>query len=781
VTALWTKLRRDLWHARGQAVAIAVVLACAVATSAGSVATARALTRSRDLYYARTSMPHVFARAVRAPATVTARLSALPGVAELETRAVGDGRVTYPGGSARVRVASTTPDGGRLGRLHLRQGRLPGAGEAAVSEGFAVATGIGPGQRISLTVNGRLQSVSVSGVVLSPEFVYAIPPGGLFPDDRAFGLVWMPRAAVEAAFDLEGAFDEVVLRLVPGAREEVVVDALDAILRPFGGVGAHGRDLLVSHRFLSNEILQLEGMATLLPAIFLGVAAFLVSVALTRMVAAQRMQIGTLKALGYGDVAIGLHYLAFAAALALLGSAAGVLLGHAFGAYMSRMYTDFFRFPLLDYRADPGAMATATGLALAASLAGAAGAVRRAIRLPPAEAMRPPAPGRFQPTVLERLGAGALLSLPARMSLRGLARRPIRALLGTLGVASAVAVLVAGAFFGDAMDFMLDLAFRRALRADATVAFTHPVDRRAVQELARIPGVLAIEPTRDLAAVLRRGSRSERVALTGLEPGSSLARIVGEDERPVEIPAAGMVVSARLAERLGARAGDRVRVELLDGRRATGELAVAATVDDVLGLTATASLDTLRRLAREGDVVSGAHLAVDPEARPSVARALDRRPAVAGVSWRADTVESFRRTLATSLLAFAGMLVGFAVAIAGGVVYSSVRTSFAERSRELATLRVIGFTRGEAWRVLVGEVATQLLAALPVGALMGMGLALLSASAFESDLFRIPVVVERSTWIFAAGVTTAAALGTSIVARRWIRRIDLADALRSGD
>lgn len=781
MTVLLTKLRRDLWLARGQGMAIGVVVACAVATSAGSVATARALARSRDLYYARAAMPDVFADATRAPAPLAGRIAAIPGVADLETRATGDARLAWPGGRARVRLLSLEHGGGRLGQLYVRSGRLPGSGEAVISEGFAAATGLRPGDQVSLTVNGRLQAVTISGVVLSPEYVYAIPPGSLLPDDRAFGLVWMPREAVEDALDLQGAFDEVVLRLAPGARAEDVIDAVDAILRPFGGLGAFGRDHLISNRFLSDEIRQLDNMATVLPTIFLGVTAFLVSVALGRLVAAQRMQVGTLKALGYGNGAVGLHYAAYAAAIALGGAAAGVALGHALGAYMSRMYTDFYRFPVLDYRADPGAMLRASALALLASLGGAAGAVRRAVRLTPAEAMRPAAPGRFRPTLLERVGAGALLTLPTRMSIRGLARRPVRAALGILGIASAVAVLVTGAYFGDAMDFMIRLAFERALTADATLAFTHPVARDAIHELERLPGVLDVEPIRELPAILWRGARSERVALSGVEPGASLSSLVGEDGRTVPVPPSGLVVSSRLAALLDARPGDRVRVDLLDGRRATGELAIVATVDDVLGLSATASLETLRRLAREGDTITGAHLAIDPLARSTVTQALDARPAVAGISWRADTVRSFRRTVARSLLAFAGMLVGFALAIAGGVVYSAVRASFAERSRELATLRVIGFTRGEAWRVLVGEVALQLVLALPLGALLGLALSVLTSRAFESDLFRIPVVIERSTWIFALGVTAGATLLTSLVGSRWIRRIDLADALRSGE
>jgi putative ABC transport system permease protein len=764
--------------------AIAVVMACATATFVGSTATWRALERSRDLYYAHQSFADVFAEARRVPEPVAHRIAELPGVADVETRVLGDARAEVADGSARLRLVSLEPSGSRLNRVHLRQGRLPSPsarGEGVVSENFAVANRILPGHRMVLTVNGRREPLLVTGVVLSPEYVYAIPPGGMLPDDRHFGIAWMPRRALEAALEMEGAFDAVALRLAPGASEEAVVAGLDRILAPYGGLGAHGRDRQLSHRFVNDEIRQQRAMARVIPAIFLGVAAFLVSVSLTRLVAAQRGQVGTLKALGYANRTIALHYAGFALVVAAVGAVLGAGLGHLFGAWMSRMYRDFYRFPLLDYRADVGTMAAALALALATAAAGAVGAVRIATRLAPAEAMRPPAPATFRRTVAERIGMSALLSLPARMAMRNLERRPVRAFLGTVGIGSAVAVLVTGAFFIDAIDYMVTMAFERSLRADATVAFTDPVSRDAARELAGLPGVLAVEPFRAAPAVLRHGHRSERLALTGYPPAPDLSRIVDQDGRVLPIPAEGLVVSRRLAELLGAAPGDRLRVELLDGHRRAADVAVAGTVDDLLGLAAGGSLAAVSRLAGDGDVVSGAHLAVDPGMRPEVERRLGERPKVATVTWRTDAVDGFRRTLAELVLAYAGVLVGFAVAIAAGVVYNAVRIAFGERERELATLRVIGFRRVEAWRVLLGEVSVQVLVALPLGALLGLGLAWLSASAFESDLFRLPIVVERSTWAFAFAVTGAAAVATSLLALRWIARQDLAVALKSGE
>ncbi|MFO0584092.1 MAG: FtsX-like permease family protein [Anaeromyxobacter sp.] len=781
MTALATKLRRDLWHARGQALAAAVVVACAVAVSVGSTATGRALLASRDAFYAESALADVFAEAVRVPEPVAARVAALPGVAEVETRIVADGRVDHAGGTARARLVSLGPDGGRLNRLHVRRGRLPGPGEAAVSEGFAVAAGVEPGDRLTVTVNGRREPVVVSGVALSAEHVYAMAPGSLFPDDRGYGVLWLPRPALAAALDLEGAFDALSVRLSPGASREDAVDAIDRVLGEFGTLGAEPRERLVSHRFVTDELRQLDAMATVLPAIFLGVAAFLVSVTLTRLVAMQRMQVGTLKALGYRNRDLALHYAAFAAVIAAAGVAAGVGMGHLLGRTMARIYAEFYRFPRLDHATDLASVLRAAALALGAALAGAAGAVRQAVRLPPAEAMRPPAPGRFRRTLLERAGLAPGRSPVVRMALRNLGRRPARALLGTLGLASATAILVTGAFFDDAIAWMARIALEDALRGDVVVTFVHAESPEAVRELARLPGVTAAEPARSAPAIVRHGSRHRTLALTGMPPGGELSRVLGVDGRVAPVPQDGVLLSARLAALLEVRPGEALEVELLDGSRRRGALRVAGTVDDALGLSATCSPGTLARLAGDPGRVSGAVLSVDRGARPAVARALEARPGVAAASWRTDALASFQRTLGETVLAYALILVGFAASIAAGVVYSAVRTSFAERERELATLRVIGFRRGESWRVLLGEVGAQVLAALPLGALLGLGLAALSASAFSNDLFRIPVVVERTTWLFACGTTFGAALLTSLVARRWVARLDLVRALSPGE
>jgi putative ABC transport system permease protein len=783
VRALDRKLVRDLRRVAVQAIAIAALLGCGVAVFVASVATWRALARSQARYYEAYRFAAVFAEARRAPEQVAGAIAALPGVAEVETRVVASAAVELPGGAfATARALSVGPEGARLNRTHLRAGRglaRGAADEALVSEGFALANGLEPGAGLDVTVNGRRQRLRVVGVAISPETVYAIRPGEIFPDDRHYGILWAPREALAAAMDAEGAFNEVSLTLAPGASEREVIAGIDRLLRPWGGLGAYGRERHVSHRFLSDEIHQLETMAAVLPPIFLGVAAFLVSVVLSRLVRIQRQQIGTLRAIGYSAGEVGAHYAKLVAIVALAGCALGVGGGTLMAAGLARTYADFFRLPALALEREPGAVALSAAIALAAALAGALGAVRAAVRLAPAEAMRPAPPPTYRPTFVERLGVVRLLPPSGRMVLRDLGRRPTRALLAALGLAFAVGILVVAWFAEDAVDLIFDRTLVRAQRQDATVTFTHALSEDALVELRALDGVLRVEGFLSVPAVLRAGHRSYATALTGVERGADLTRIVGADGTAVPLPAAGLVLSSKLAETLGVGRGGAVTAEVLDGRRPVRTLRVVAVVDDFLGVQATSERGWLAATLGDAPLVSGAHLAVDAPALRRVEETLARAPAVAGVTARAATLAAYRRLVASFLLTYVGAVAALAFLIAVGVVYNSARVTWAERERELATLRVLGFTRGEIWRIVAGETATHLAAAIPAGWAIGLAAVVLTASRASTDLYRIPATVARPTYALAAVAVAGAVLAVLLVAVRWVRRQDLVEVLKS--
>jgi putative ABC transport system permease protein len=786
MTALDRKLLRDLWQIRGQAAAISLVIACGVATFVMSLSTLSSLRLTLEAYYERYRFAQVFAHLKRAPDPVAARIAEIPGVARVETRVVEPVTLDVPGfpepASGRLVSVPDRPAPG-LNDRHIRQGRYieaGHAGEVLASEGFARAHGLTPGDSIRAVLNGRLQRLRIVGVALSPEFVYLIREGDILPDDRRYGVFWMGETELAAAFDMEGAFNDVSLTLEPGASEPEVIRRLDRLLGPYGGLGAYGRDDQPSHKFISNELNELRGMALIVPTIFLAVAAFLLHVVVSRLVGTQREQIAALKAFGYTRVEVGRHYLKLVLLIALAGVAMGTAVGARLGRSVTELYTRFFHFPVFEFRLDAGVVALAALVSLGASALGTLASVVRATSLPPAEAMQPEPPARYRPTLLERLGLQRLLAPPVRMILRHLEREPVRTLLSTLGIALAVAVLILGNFMVDAVDYAMDSQFSVAQRQDVSVSFAEPTNARALSDLAHLPGVRRAEPYRALPVRLRSGHRSRRLGLMALPPDGTLYRVVDVDRREIPLPPDGVVLSEKLARVLGVKVEEDVTVEILEGRRPVREVPVTGLVADFAGVSAYMDIDAARRLMEEGDVISGAFLAADPRRMDDLYAELKVSPRVAGVAIKGATLESFRRTVAENLLRMRFFNVLFAGVIAVGVVYNAARIALSERGRELATLRVIGFARAEISLILLGELAVLTLAAIPVGLLLGYGLAaLVIRLAYDTELFRIPLVVGRSTYGFAASVTLLAALGSGLVVRRLLDRLDLVAVLKS--
>ena len=780
------KLWREFWLMRGQALAIILVIAAGVATYVMSRCTLESLKRAEAAYYTRYRFADVFGHAKRAPQTLASRIAEIPGVAAVQTRVVADVKLDVPGLAepATARLVSV-PDRGppEINQLHLRNGRYIEAdrpGEVLVSEGFAGAHHLVPGDKLRAVINGRFLELTIIGVALSPEYIYQIREGDLLPDDRRFTVLWMGRTELEAAFDMKGAFNDVACTLMPGAVEADVLERLDQLLAPYGGRGAVGRADQSSHKFLANELQELRGMALVAPTIFLAISAFLLNMVIARLVGLQREQIAALKAFGYSGHEIGWHYVKLVLLFVGCGSLLGTLVGWHFGVRVTHFYARFFHFAVFGFYLDPRIVAAASATSAAAAVAGTIAAVRRAASLPPAGGMRPEPPARFGPTVLERAGLERLLSEPAKIMLRNLERRPLRSALTCLGISLSVAVLIVGSFMVDAVDYALQVQYNLAIREDLNVIFVEPSSARALHAIERLPGVRYCEPFRGIATRLRHDNHVRRIEVLGLEPDAELHRLADIHRRLIPLPREGLVLSKKLGEVLGVGLGDRVRMEVLEGKRPTAELPVVGLVEDFAGGAAYMQLGAVNRLMREGDVVSGAFIAADSAQVNRLYRELKIAPRVASVLIKGAAIRSFNETIAENILRMRTFIVLFAGVIAVGVVFNSARISLAERSRELATLRVLGFTAGEVAFILLGELALLTATAIPIGLVGGYWLAAFVIDfSYNTELFRMPLVVDRSTYGFAAVVTAAAALGSALVVRRLIDRLELISVLKS--
>jgi len=783
--ALERKLLRDVLHLRGQLIAVALVVMCGVAMWVTMRGAYRSLVLSRRTYYSTGRFADVFAHLVRAPLATATAMERIPGVNAVQPGIVFDVTLDVPGLAepATGHLVSIPEDGHpQLNDVHLRQGRWIDAGnpgEVIVSESFASANHLRPGDSIGAVLNGRWRRLSVVGIGLSPEYVYEIRAGSVFPDKQRFGVLWIGRKAIQDAFSMFGAFNDVSLAIAPHASTLDVIARVDRMLAQYGGTGAYDREQQLSHRFLADEIRGDRVGGLIIPGIFLAVAAFLIHIVLARLVQTQRDQIAVLKAFGYGNLDIGLHYLGMALAAVALGGILGAVVGTRLAIALATLYKDFFHFPVFSLDLSPTLYATGVLISALAAALGALVAVGAAVRLPPAEAMRPEAPPRFHAGMIERSRVFAAASPAARIVLRNVLRRKVKASLSILGVAMAFAILVVGRSMFDSVDALLRTEFDRAERADVTVPFLLARPGSAIADLRHLQGVLRAEPFRTVSVLIANGNRERRTGLTGLPEEGSLRRIVDRHGRVVPVPPEGLVLSRKLAEVLDVRDGDCVRVSVQEGIRPVVDLRVTRTVDDLLGLGAYADIAVVRRLLQEGDVVSGAYLAVDPLARQRLYRALKNAPAVAGVAVRDAAIQSFKETIAQSLEITNVSGIVFACIIAAGVIYNGARIALSERGRELATLRVLGFSRAEVGWILVAEQVILTALAVPLGMALGYGLCALLMRAYDSEVYRLPFVISRQTWGFAFVVVAAAALASSLLVLRRIRRLDLIEVLKT--
>ena len=785
ICSLDRKLLRDLWSMKGQALAIALVVSGGVAVHLVAEGMLTSLAETRRAYYERYRFADVWAPVVRAPNDLISEIRQLPGVIAAETRVRSQTLIDIPGMDepASGEILSL-PDNREpsVNNVYLVRGRAPrpeGLDEAVVIEGFAQSHGLEIGDTVATTVYGGRKRLTVVGIGLSPEHVYSIAPGQLVPDSRLFGVFWMSRTALAQSVNQDGAFNEAIVRLAPGASEQGVIESLDRLLDPYGAPGAYGRDEQISDAFVSSEIDQLDIIGDILPPVFLLVAAFLVNVVISRLIATERSEIGLMKAFGYSDSAIALHYLKLVGVIAFVGLILGMGAGTWMGRALALLYIEYYRFPFLLFEVNPRVYVLVVAIALIAIGGGAVFAVRRAVSLDPATAMMPPPPPDYSKAVGTTITNWRLLDQQSRMILRQIVRWPGRAAFTVVGVAASVALLIGTLFFLDAMEAMMTDYFEVANPLDVQVVFIEPRSRSAYFDLIHSPGVLAAEPFRTVSAKLRYGHREERAGLTGLVLGARLSRMVDTNKQPVVPPPGGLVLSRDLADKLEIDSGGMLEIEVTEGRRPTIQIPVSAITTTYIGSGVHLQIDDLNRLMREGPVISGANLIVDSSETTALYQELKNAPVVAGVSLQGVAYRNFVEVMDQNIGVSIWMYTSFAALIAIGVVYNSVRISFAERARELASLRVLGFTRSEVSYILLGEIAFLTLLALPLGAALGSGLALYLAKAISSDLFRIPFIIDPSTFGYAGVVVIVITAVSGLLVRRELDRMDLISVLKT--
>lgn len=783
--AINQKLLRELWQLRMQVISIALVVATGIMSVMTMRGTYESLTWSQSTYYLQTRFADVWAPLVRAPDLVADKIALVPGVETVDTRITFLATLDLEGLEmpAQGRFVSL-PEFGRpvLNDLLITKGRYIVSGapnETIINEKFAQARGLEPGDSVRAVMNGRARDLNIVGIANSPEHSYAVPPGALFPEDERYGVFWMSEEILGPVYDMDGAFNELVAHLSPDANSLAVLDGIDNILKPYGGLGAYLREDQLSHQIIENELTEIRINGTIIPAIFLGVAVFLLYLVLGRLITTQRNEIAVLKAFGYQDWEVGRHYLMYAMLAVTVGSVVGGIGGIQLGSGLVNLYRQYLDIPNLFYRVTPSLLILAVSISVAGACAGALSAVRKAVNLPPAEAMRPASPARFKPGPFEKMGIGKILSASGRMILRNVERKPVQGFFSALGVALSMAILVLGMFMFDSIVYMMDLQFRTIQREDITLTFKEIMPDTVQYELANMDGVTEVETYRMTAARLNSMQHEEEIAVQGLDLNSKMRRIINADGQEIPVSDSGIIISALLAKRLKVNSGDVLNVEWLEGKRRESRVPISGIVEDFIGVSAFMSKRSLKESSGDSWVVSGAFLKVEESRRNDLYAQLKQVPGIAGVSSPELMLKTFNEELAKTIHITTSFLLGFAYIIAVGVIYNGARISLSERGRELASLRVMGFHRNEVATLLLGEQALVTLLGIPLGCWIGYGLSKLIADAIETDAYRIPFIADPKTYVLAGVIIMLAASASGLAVRRRLDKFDLVEVLKS--
>ncbi len=790
MNTLGRKLVRDLYRSKWLLLTIGSIIAIGVMCFVSMQSAYHNLNRAKEKYYRQCRMADFWIDLKKAPVSELALLAEVPGVTEIHPRIQFYARADLPDVAKPINaLVISLPDrrANVINDIVLRHGhyftqRRPN--EVIVNDAFAREHDLLPGDWIRLLLNNRREEFLVVGTGISSEFTYLLGPGEIVPDPRGFGVFYIKHTYAEEVFDFEGAANQVVGMLAPEARREnsETLRRAELLLEPFGVFMVTPLSQQPSNLFLSSEIGGLGAFATVVPSIFLAVAALVLNVLINRLARQQRTVVGTLKALGYGDWTIFGHFLTFGLTVGVAGGLAGSFLGYLSATGMTMVYRAFFEFPDLRSNFYWYTHAVGISISLLCAILGSLRGARSMLCLQAAEAMRPEPPRSGHAIVLERWLGGLWKGLSSvwRMALRSLFRARVRTAAGVFAAAMGAGLLVSGFMMYESSFYLLDFQFQRVTRSDVDLTFESERGRDAIGEVRGLPGVDHAEPVLNVGCTFVHGPYRRKGAVMGLLQDARLTIPRDTQARPISLPESGLVISRRLASILHVGPGEVVTMIPVKGERRPVDVAIVEVADSYMGLAAYAELGHLSRLVGEEFVVTGAQLAISgrPDDLSRMFRRLKETPGVRSVVVRRDTVENLYQTLVINQLVFIGMLIVFAGAVFFGSIVNASMVSLAERQREVATFLALGYDQWRVGGIFLRESMLTNLAGTLLGFPVGYLLMVATAVGYESDLLRLPIVSSPWIWLSTLALSILFALLAHCAVQWRIHKLDYVEALK---
>jgi putative ABC transport system permease protein len=782
---------RELKNIKGQFISIVTIIAIGITFYTGFNTTLFNLKTASEQYFRDYRLAHLWVYFSKTPENVVERIMKIPGISKVTGRVVEDVKLSPAEQNVMVRLI-TLPDSpaAPVNDVLLKSGRYftdDHSRQCLVEEAFFKTNGLKLGGELRPVINGNEVKLKIIGTVKSPEYIYQLRDGTeLFPNARKFGIIYLKESYGRPLFGFEGSINEAVVLLSATANSQAIQERLKKLLTNQGLQEITPRKEQLSYNTFSGEIEQLSSLGSVFPMMFLLVAALITYITMSRLVENQRVQIGTFKAIGYNNLQILAYYLAFAVLMGLAGSLSGFVLGQYFSKFMLNIYNNLYQLPLAAIKPQYGLIVSASLLALGFGLLAGFNAAKHELRLAPAESMRPKAPKAGTKTLIERIVClWRRLNFSWKIIVRNLFRYKKRVAFTAVGIILATALLLTACGMNDSLDYLIDKQFSDIQQYDLKVNLNQLSNRDALKYFDSLPHVVKTEPMVEMGMELRNGWRVKKMGLTVLPQESELYRIVDVKGTPVPLPARGILLPERLGRLLNLRVGDEAHFEVLwSGLRSDHkpkEIIIKGQVAQYVGQSAYGSMGQVNRFFDEGRIANVVLIKLDDRRHETaVVGKLTKLTTVSSIQSKAESVHNLERTL-DSMNSMVVIFILAAGALAFAVIYNITNINIHERRRELATLKVLGFTEPEMKRLIFNEnlivTFAGVLAGLPVG---GLFLDALMQSA-ASENMTLPAVLYNRSYFWTYCLMFGFTIFANLVLTRRIRSINMVEALKSSE
>ncbi|WP_297427243.1 FtsX-like permease family protein [Clostridium sp.] len=782
---LFRNLLRDIKKSKGQFISILIIVILGVAFYTALNSVFRNLSNSSEQYYEEYRLADIWVDLYKAPASVKDKIEKLPYVKMTSERIVNDASINISEENATLRFI-TLPDIKKdiVNDIVIKSGRYfseDDSNQCLLDEDFFKANNLSLGDYIYPVINGNKVKLKVIGCVKSPEFVYTLKDSSeIMSDNKKFGIVYIKQSFGEAIFDYKGLVNNISIKLSSGSNVENAKDDIKKVLRNYGVKSVIDRDEQTSSKMISEKIKQLKSMGGSFPVIFFMVASIIIYIMMGRMVENQRVQIGVLKALGFTNLQVLTYYMSYSAIIAVIGSLIGSILGTYMGLGLTKLYNQYFNLPLGDVKIYGEFVIPAFILTLLFCLFAGYNSCKIIFKITPSEAMREKSPQGGKKTLIEKIEfIWRSISYLGKIIIRNLFRYKRRALLTSLGIIFSSAILLVALGMSDSINFMMKEQYEGIQNYDIKVIFSKLISVEDLNNIKNIDHVKQLEPVLETGVEISNGWKSKDVGFTALVKEPQIYRVQDSNGSAISLPSNGILISEKLADMLGVKVNDTVNIKFFYPGKEKQEAIVKGIIVQYLGLSVYTSMDNCKSMLGEGMIASSAVLKLDSNNFESeVKNELKDMPGVTSVESKSDSLNALLKNMGATQSSV-GTMIMLAAILLIAVLYNIATINIFERQRELATLKVLGFTNNEIKKLIFHEnyiiTIFGMLVGLPFGKWLGSYMMKMSST----ESYTIPYVVELRSYIITVILTLVFTFITNLILMRKIKSIDMLEVLKN--